>query len=214
MGLEATTTIQGLNIANPTPSDARSEGDDHIRLLKNVLKTTFAGPAGTGFSVPITAKEADLNQIFTTGVKACFHQAAAPIGWVQDVTPTYASRMMRIVNTAGGGVGGTHDPIANTVIPDHSHAQQGTFGTGGMNVNATHTHSIPQLFTYNGQGGGATSDAVRQVGFTLSGITNIDHAHQLTISGQTSNVNAGAGESNAIGTYRPLYMDMILCTKS
>lgn len=46
MGLESTTTISGLNSANPTSGDPKSQGDDHIRMIKSVLKTTF--PLFTG----------------------------------------------------------------------------------------------------------------------------------------------------------------------
>lgn len=41
MGLETATYIADLNTANPTGSDLRSEGDNHIRLLKAVLQNTF-----------------------------------------------------------------------------------------------------------------------------------------------------------------------------
>lgn len=41
MGLETSTTIQGLNIAWPLGTDPRSEGDNHLRLVKTVLKNVF-----------------------------------------------------------------------------------------------------------------------------------------------------------------------------
>ena len=41
MGLEAGTYISDLNSAWPLGSDAKSTADDHIRLLKAVLQTTF-----------------------------------------------------------------------------------------------------------------------------------------------------------------------------
>lgn len=41
MGLETSTTIQGLNIAWPLGTDPRSEGDNHLRLTKTVLKNVF-----------------------------------------------------------------------------------------------------------------------------------------------------------------------------
>jgi hypothetical protein len=43
MGLEAATYIQDLVSTNPAAGDDVSVGDDHIRLLKTVLKTTFPG---------------------------------------------------------------------------------------------------------------------------------------------------------------------------
>jgi hypothetical protein len=40
MALEVTTTIEGLVSANPVTGDTVAQGDDHIRLLKTVLKAT------------------------------------------------------------------------------------------------------------------------------------------------------------------------------
>jgi len=66
MGLEIGTTIQSLVSSNPTVEDPVSQGDDHIRLIKAVLKAIFPGVLGQGFATPITATEAQLN--FVTGV--------------------------------------------------------------------------------------------------------------------------------------------------
>lgn len=66
MPLETGTTIAALNSTNPLVGDIISQGDDHIRLLKAVLKATFPGAAAAGFAIPITATEAQLN--FVTGV--------------------------------------------------------------------------------------------------------------------------------------------------
>ena len=41
MGLESATYVSGLVDANPPGTDAISQGDDHIRLIKTVLKNTF-----------------------------------------------------------------------------------------------------------------------------------------------------------------------------
>lgn len=46
MALESGTYISDFVITNPTPGDPKSQGDDHIRLLKAVLKASF--PAFTG----------------------------------------------------------------------------------------------------------------------------------------------------------------------
>lgn len=46
MALESTSTIDGLVATNPITGDRRSEGDDHLRLVKAVLKATFPGFAG------------------------------------------------------------------------------------------------------------------------------------------------------------------------
>lgn len=46
MPLEVATYINGLDSANPTPTDPKSQGDDHLRLVKTVLKNSFPALAG------------------------------------------------------------------------------------------------------------------------------------------------------------------------
>lgn len=43
MSLETASYINDLVPTNPEGTDPKSQGDDHIRLIKQVLKTTFAG---------------------------------------------------------------------------------------------------------------------------------------------------------------------------
>lgn len=51
MGLETATFLEELVGTNPTGSDDRSAGDDHIRLVKSVLKATLPGLSGRAFRV-------------------------------------------------------------------------------------------------------------------------------------------------------------------
>lgn len=46
MALESATYISGLNAANPVTGDAKTEGDDHIRLIKNTILNTFPNVTG------------------------------------------------------------------------------------------------------------------------------------------------------------------------
>ena len=41
MTIESATYLDDLDPANPGSTDAKGEGDDHIRLVKQVLQTTF-----------------------------------------------------------------------------------------------------------------------------------------------------------------------------
>jgi hypothetical protein len=64
MGLEVTTFIAGLNNVWPLgPTDSATQGDDHLRLIKSVLKSTFPGASGNGFASQITATEAEINRL-------------------------------------------------------------------------------------------------------------------------------------------------------
>lgn len=56
MGLETVTNIDDLVITNPLSTDARSQGDDHIRNIKIALKTDLPNITGA-----MTATQAELN---------------------------------------------------------------------------------------------------------------------------------------------------------
>ena len=51
MALESATYVDGLVITNPTGSDSISQGDDHLRLIKKVLKNSL--PNVTTATTPI-----------------------------------------------------------------------------------------------------------------------------------------------------------------
>ena len=55
MPLETATYLDDLNADNPVGNDPRSHGDDHIRLIKKVLKNTFPDQTGVFSAVePLT----------------------------------------------------------------------------------------------------------------------------------------------------------------
>lgn len=58
MALESATYINGLVSTNPTGTDVRSQGDDHLRLLKSTIKSTFPNVTGA-----VTATQDELNII-------------------------------------------------------------------------------------------------------------------------------------------------------
>lgn len=66
MTVEAASWIDDLNSALPPGSDFISEGDNHLRLLKNVLQNQFASLG----QVAVTATADDLNGAITYGTAA------------------------------------------------------------------------------------------------------------------------------------------------
>tara|TARA_B110000967_G_scaffold93679_1_gene96301 strand:- start:10917 stop:11600 length:684 start_codon:yes stop_codon:yes gene_type:complete len=59
MGLEAATYITDLVSNNPLGTDSKAQGDNHIRLLKSVLKTQFPSLG----SAAVTTTAAELNKL-------------------------------------------------------------------------------------------------------------------------------------------------------
>src|SRR5262245_42273670 len=93
MGLETATFIQGLDVANPGSTDPRKQGDDHLRLIKNVLKNTFPN-ASKAFFLPFGSTKtanfspvlADMNTVFRVSTAAgavtiSLQSSAAVDGW-------------------------------------------------------------------------------------------------------------------------------------
>jgi hypothetical protein len=68
MSVESAGTIVELSSTWPLNGDPILEGDDHIRLIKNMLKSQFPGGGGQGFNIPITATEVELN--YSVGVSS------------------------------------------------------------------------------------------------------------------------------------------------
>lgn len=98
MALETANYINDLTITNPTASDPKSQGDDHIRMLKTVLKECFAGFTG---AVIITAAE--------TGTAAAhvLNPATALLTYTTGLMllyrPVYAGTGALTVNVSGLG---------------------------------------------------------------------------------------------------------------
>lgn len=138
MGLESGTSLAALDSTWPLSADYVQEGDNHIRLLKAVLKAQFPGVGGLGFAIPITATEAQLNfvagvtsniqaqldalaavQSFPSGTVMLFYQVAAPVGWTQISNDD--NSMLRMVTGDGGGSGGSDSPIQFDYDTEHLH---------------------------------------------------------------------------------------------
>jgi hypothetical protein len=64
MSLESGSYIKDLVVTNPEGTDPKSQGDDHLRLIKSILKTQFSGFT---LGQPITLTEAQLNAAVQAG---------------------------------------------------------------------------------------------------------------------------------------------------
>jgi hypothetical protein len=102
MALESTTYINGLVATNPAGTDARSQGDDHIRMVKSAVKATFPNIAGA-----ITPTHTELN--YVDGVTSALQTQmdtksplASPTFTGNPIVPTQASgnNTTRIASTA------------------------------------------------------------------------------------------------------------------
>lgn len=108
MTVEAATYISDLDITNPTAADPKSQGDDHLRLLKSCLKNTFPNITG-----PVLATQAQL-------------VAAAGIGDSTD--PLKGDALLAVKQPLTGAIARTqHDKNTESLNVDD-------FGATGGNV--------------------------------------------------------------------------------
>jgi hypothetical protein len=237
MGLETATTISGLQSTNPTLSDPLGQGDDHLRLVKSVLKSQFPGVGGQGFASVINAKEAELNYlvgvtspiqtqlntlsaaVIPAGTRMVFAQAAAPSGWTK--LTTWANHMLRVVSGTGGGSFTGDSPILNDTVVSHTH----TVTTGVES--ATHTHTFTtssngdHVHTYNANNSTSQS-AQSQGGGIAVGVVGANtgtagaHTHTGTTAVDTgSHTHSGTtAVPGTVGTWTPSYLDTIVCSKN
>jgi hypothetical protein len=88
MALETATYIDGLVVTNPLGTDAKSQGDDHIRLLKSTIKATFPNVTGA-----VTPTHTELNYVdgVTSAIQTQIDSKGAITGQAWTGAHTFAS---------------------------------------------------------------------------------------------------------------------------
>lgn len=215
MSLEAATYINTLDASNPTATDPKSQGDDHIRLVKSVLKATFPNVSGA-----VTATQTEINLLagqtgaisFPAGTRMPFAQAAAPTGWTQDTSDTADDRMLRVVKTSGGGTGGVKTPILMDVVPAHTHG----FTTGGNSVDHTHADAGHAHGTGQFPTNIAGSTIFLTTGSANSQLASGTGVGNANLGGQTvGHTHSGATDAGSSQTnWQPRYLSLIICAKN
>jgi hypothetical protein len=164
---------------------------------------------------------------FATGTRMAFAMVSAPTGWSQDVGLN--DRMLRVVSTAGNGIGGTSSPILmdSSTVPSHTHSGSTS------NNNVDHTHGVGTIFVSGGlhqhvvigndsnnshTGPGDFSPG--EFGNVTSDITSaLEGGHTHTFGGSTAGQSqthvhgftTGANAGNA--NWTPKYINMIICQR-
>lgn len=122
MALETATYISDLVAANPVSGDPKSQGDDHIRLLKSTIKATFPN-----INAPLTATDEELNFVdgVTSNIQTQLDLKAPLASPALTGTPT--------APTADTGTSGTQIATLDFVIATSTAASlPGQTGKGGQ----------------------------------------------------------------------------------
>jgi hypothetical protein len=219
MALENATYISSLNSSNPTSTDGLAQADDHIRLIKAVLQSTFpninAAMTATdevlnGLDARVTNLEA-LDPI-PSGETMLFFEADAPTGWTR--VTAHNDKALRVVGTsAGGATGGSvvFSSVFNSKTPSGSVAVSVTSHPLTKDQIPDHTHT----YRYN-TGHSNSSSAGYSAGYVLAASSNRQLRHSQ--SNSTSNdvvigspdltsVPNGHTHPNSTGTFSGNVMD-------
>ncbi len=230
--------ISSLDPENPSGTNFVFEGDDWLRFLQKVMKTNqfprSEDDSSNGWDIACTAKCSQLNaldDLVTTetvetrlstleaesakfpggGVTfIAFYQISAPTGWTQQTGTKYDNAMLRVVNTAGGGDGGSASPIEMTAsdVPSHTHGFDTPSGGNhnhGAYQNVTGGSDNRIFFQYNIVSNSAGLTELYTDNNTQWYIINQQGVH--THPSGTTDPNSGSS------SWTPKYIDMIIASK-
>lgn len=225
MALESASFISQLNAANPLSTDTVSQADDHLRLIKNVLKNTFPN-----LDAPVTASPSVLNNPVPAGFIGMWSGAinAIPSGWLlcngSNGTPDLRDRFIVGAGStyAVGNTGGSATVTLNeSQMPSHTHVISATTGAAGAHTHTAtvtdpghvHTANQPLPGSTSASSGGSTGQGtVRDTNSAVTGISvsissALDHTHSISASAATT--GGGAAHEN-----RPPYFALAYIMKA
>jgi hypothetical protein len=217
MALEIGNFISDLNAANPNNTDLKSQGDDHLRLLKKTLKASFPNVAGA-----VTKTHTELNAAHDFRVPAggiIMWSGAVlniPAGWLLcngiNGTPNLLDRFvigagnLYAVDATGGSKDAVVAAHSHTATLTGSAAAAGSHTHGVNDPGHRHVSNVPNEFALGeSAGGGTSSDGLNGSGrnvYTSSNTTGIsiaaagDHAHNVSVSGSTASAGVPAANAN------------------
>lgn len=134
MALETATYINGLVVTNPVATDGLAQADDHMRLIKSTIKSTF--PSITG---AVTATQVELNVL--DGITSSTAElnildgvtsTAAELNILDGVTATTAeiNHLSGLTGNIQSQIGG----ISTALVNDTSPQLAGTLDTNGQSI--------------------------------------------------------------------------------
>ena len=171
MGLESGTTVSSLRDDWPLADDPVSAGENHIQLIKQILKDSFTGGStspgqGRGLAGAVTATHAELNAtigatsnlqqqidaltaisgtVFPSGFQMLMGNLnAIPVGFYYYNGPNAGNDSYIRITTASSGsqIPGTKGGVQSTITPvQMNHSHGGYTGYRTLTLNEMPTHS-------------------------------------------------------------------------
>lgn len=233
MALESGTYINSLNASNPASTDGLGQADDHLRLIKSTIKSTFPN-----LDAAMTASEDDLNlmtgisgttpttgqivQVNAGGTLGLADQAdtfptggiimwsgtiaTIPTGWALcDGTNGTPNLTGRFVVHADGS---TYAPGAtggsdSVALTEANMPSHSHTFSGTTNTTGAHTHQVAWSVAEGGSGAGSRVENYPST-YARSTSSAGDHSH--TFSGTTSSTGSGTAHENRPPYYALAYI--------
>lgn len=208
MTIEAATYLNQLNPSYPDTLDTQDEGDNHLRLLKQVLQNTFPNLTGA-----VTPTQAQLNTVpdlapkasptFTSGVTVSTGDVVVSAGDLSVVDGVTGS--VTLDNSGGIEIFGTAARIdfKNASGDDYdvriSQSAAGSLTITGTDqvvvAGAGFVSNTPPANQYGVWGQPTSVGYGGVIGFTQNGLVNgiLGHANQYSFHGTGELYNSGAG---------------------
>ena len=157
MGLETVTYLPELSATNPIgASDPKSEGDDHLRIIKKALLNTFGAFVGTvGAPKSVTLTEDQIND-------AALKAATATISALWDFTtePTINSNLVAVEPILQNTQNGNYTLVLSDA-PKHIYKASGGSGeTWTIPANASVAFPTGTAIPLVNRGGGTLTIAI------------------------------------------------------
>jgi hypothetical protein len=191
MGVESATFINDFDSSLPTATDLRSQGDDHLRLVKTVLKATLPGST-RAWRIPRFASKAVNYSIVLADDETIFlvDTSAGNVTMTLPAVPATAWKVTIIKVTAD----------ANQVVIS------GTVNGGSL----TNLKSLSELYTIGGNGTlyYDLSNVVRNSSVTYAKMQNVSATSRLlgrstAGAGVVEEISLAAGLSIVAGVLTP-----------
>jgi hypothetical protein len=167
MALESATLIPELTVTNPVgASDPKSQGDDHLRLIKTAILGTFPAFVGTtGVPKSISLTEDELND-------AAQKAATATISALWDFTtqPTINSDLVAVEPILQNVQNGNYTLVLGDAAKHIYKASGGAGETITIPANASVAFAIGTAIPIVNHGGGTLSIAITTDAMELEGV--------------------------------------------
>ena len=202
MGLESATFISDLNTSNPTSTDVLSQADDHLRLIKAAIKTTFPN-----INAAVTATPAAINAATSfdmpSGSIIVYAGSSAPTGWLfcdgsAISRSTYATLFGIISTSYGVGDGSSTfnlpDIRGRVVAGKEASASLLTSAVGGLNGNTLgNTGGAQGITLTSAQSGLPAHNHTLTMNAHTHTFTGTPHSHTVTNALPIGASGIGAG---------------------